>query len=148
MSVAEKRNAAAGGREAAALDLHEGIPDPAAGGCPRWPETMRLRSSLGEVVRGRCRATNQCAYCARLAAVENSELLALDALAGDAPQVWAVLTTRTATLDTARFYLSREKLMKALRRRWPSCEYTALVEFTTGYGPRSGGRRRPHWNLL
>src|SRR5581483_2840493 len=23
-----------------------------------------------------------------------------------------------------------------------------LLEFTTGYGPRSGGRRRPHWNCL
>ena len=36
----------------------------------------------------------------------------------------------------------------ALERRWPACRYAALVEFTTGYGPRSGGRRRPHWNLL
>lgn len=135
------------------LDLHEGIStppfsDPVGEGCGRWPERLRLRSSNGELVRGRCRSTNLCGYCARLAAVENSELLALDALAGDAPQVWAVLTTRTATLDTARFYLSREKLIKALRRRWPRCEYAALVEFTTGYGPRSGGHRRPHWNLL
>src|SRR4051812_13545167 len=131
------------------LDLHEGISDPlSTGGCQRWPERMRLRSSQGELVRGRCRSTNLCAYCARLAAVENSELLALDALAGDAPQVWAVLTTRSTSRTPADFYRSREQVIKALRRRWPGCEYAALVEFTTGYGPRSGGARRPHWNLL
>ncbi len=102
----------------------------------------------GEAVRGRCKATNLCAYCARLGAVENAEVLALDALAGSAPEVWAVLTTRTATLETARFYRSRDQVLKALRRRWPACEVASLVEFTTGYGPRSGGDRRPHWNLL
>jgi hypothetical protein len=132
------------------LDLHEGISDadPAARSCGRWPEHMRLLSSQGEVVRGRCRATNQCAYCARLAAVENAELLALDALAGNAPEVWAVLTTRTPSMDPARFYESRRQVMRALKRRWPAAEYAALVEFTTGYGPLSGGLRRPHWNLL
>jgi hypothetical protein len=130
------------------LDLHEGITDPAAAGCGRWPERLRLRSSNGELVRGRCRSTNLCAYCAKLGAVENSELLALDALAGDAPQVWAVLTTRSTDPDPAAFYRSRDALVKALRRRWPELQWAALVEFTTGYGPRSGGHRRPHWNLL
>jgi hypothetical protein len=41
-----------------------------------------------------------------------------------------------------------EFVKRALRRRWPEAEYAALLEFTTGYGPRSGGLRRPHWNLL
>ena len=109
---------------------------------------MRLLSSQGEIVRGRCGSTNQCEYCAKLGAVENAELLALDALAGSAPAVWCVLTTRTATLDTRRFYKSREVVVRALRRRWPGVEYAALVEYSTGYGPRSGGLRRPHWNLL
>jgi hypothetical protein len=75
-------------------------------------------------------------------------MLALDALEGHAPSVWCVLTTATATTDTARFYRSREKVWKAVKRRWPEAEYVAVVEFTTGYGPRSGGKRRPHWNLL
>src|SRR4051794_27059259 len=141
---------------AAPLDLHEesstpGAPrhaDPALRSCPRWPEHMRLLNDLGEVVRGRCRATNQCAYCARLAAVENAELLALDALAGTSPEVWAVLTTRTPTLDTAAFEDSHRQVRRAIKRRWPDAEIARLVEFTTGYGPRSGGRRRPHWNYL
>jgi hypothetical protein len=75
-------------------------------------------------------------------------MLALDALAGDAPQVWAVLTTAKESIDAADFYRPREQVLKALKRRWPDARYAALVEFTTGYGDRSGGKRRPHWNLL
>lgn len=154
----DETSAPAGG-----LDLHEGLsdaaphelpgldgryPDPRRGGCPRWPEGLWLLSTHGERVPGRCKATNQCDYCARLAAVENSEMLALDAMEGDAPQVWAVLTTRTATDDMTRFYDARELVMRALRRQFPRARYACLLEFTTGYGPRSGGLRRPHWNLL
>ena len=76
---------------------------------------MRLLSSWGELVKGRCRAANRCDYCARLAAVENAEMLALDALDGQARAVWCLLTTRTATIDTARFYKSREVVMRAIR---------------------------------
>lgn len=153
MEVVTAQNAASlaqtTGLAAPALDLHEGISTPRPTGCPRWPERYWLLSSHGELVRGRCRATNLCEYCARLNAVETSEMLALDAVEGGAaPQVWMVLTTRTATLDVSTFYRSREKLQRALRRRWPALEVAWIVEFTTGYGPRSGGLRRPHWNAL
>lgn len=147
-------------REAGSLDLHEGISDPKGrgaapgstrerlSGCPRWPEHQwLLNHSTGELVRGRCRATNLCDYCAKLAAVENAELLALDALEY-APTLWVVLTTRTPTTDAKRFYRSREQVWKSVRHRWPEAEYAFLVEFTTGYGSASGGHRRPHWNLL
>jgi hypothetical protein len=107
-----------------------------------------LNETTGELVTGRCRATNLCDYCARLSAVETSELLALDALHGSAPAVWVVLTTRSTDPDPASFYDSRRQLWRAVKRRWPDAEYAGLVEFTTGYGPRSGGARRPHWNLL
>jgi hypothetical protein len=109
---------------------------------------MRLVSSDGQVRRGRCRAVNLCTYCAKLAAIENAEMLALDALENGAPEVWACLTTRSAVSDPAAFYGARRKVRKALRRRWPDCQDSTLVEFTTGYGPRSGGDRRPHWNAL
>lgn len=138
-----------------ALGLHEGISHPGperrwelAAGCPRWPAALRLLSSQGELVRGRCRSTNQCDYCARLAAVENSEMLALDAMLGVAPTIVAILGTRDPERSPKPFYRSRECLMRALKRRWPAVQYCGLVEFTTGYGPRSGGKRRPHWNLL
>lgn len=75
-------------------------------------------------------------------------MLALDALEGRAPAVWAVLTTPSTSIEPSDFYRAREVLLRAMRRRWPDCEVACLVEFTTGYGPRSGGRRRPHWNLL
>ena len=127
------------------LDLHEELSTPR---CTCGPEALRLRSDQGELVKPRGGCVNRCDYCAKLAAIENAEMLALDGMEGDAPEVWAVLTTRTATLCMESFYGGRRKVMLALRRRWPSCEYAALLEFTTGYGPRSGGQRRPHWNLL
>jgi hypothetical protein len=109
---------------------------------------MWLVSTLGELVRGRCRATNLCDYCAKLAAVENAELLWLDAMSNVAPSLWIILTTRSATLDMSVFYRAHEKLVKALRRRFPGLAWARLLEFTTGYGLNSGGKRRPHWNMF
>jgi hypothetical protein len=131
----------------AALDLHEGIATPpVAGGCPRWPSELRLRSSLGDYVLGRCKSTNLCDYCAKLNAVENAEVLAQDALTNSAPTLWSVLTTRTATLDTGAFRNARTALRRTVRRRWPDAESATLIEYTTGLGKRAGGERRPHWN--
>src|SRR4051812_42325961 len=114
--VARVDTAARGGE--AALDLHKGIWDPErSGGCPRWPTDLRLRSDGGLLVMGRCRATNLCDYCARLTAIENAEVLSIDAMATGGPRVWAVLSTRTATTETARFYASRKAVLRALRRR-------------------------------
>jgi hypothetical protein len=104
---------------------------------------MWLRSSLGELVRGRCRGPNKCDYCAKLAAVENAELLALDGVHGSAPRWWAVLTT-AETEGRQDAYRSWWEVAK----RRAGCETARLLEFTTGYGPRSGGLRRPHWNVL
>lgn len=101
-------------------------------------------------MRGRCKATNLCDYCAKLAAIENTELLALDALEGVAPMVWCVLGTGTDEMDPSAFYAARDHLVKAVRRAWPgrTIEWAALVEFTTGLSEQSGGRRFPHWNVL
>lgn len=117
-----------------------------SGGCPRWPDWLRLESTLGLLVPGRCRASNLCDYCAKLAAVETSEVLALDALTNFAPTLWTVLTTRTATFDVSIFKHAREVAMREVRRRWPLAQCATLVEFTSGYGSHSGGQRRPHWN--
>lgn len=153
--------APAAGQNPRSLVLHEEISDPEnktfqeehreawrQGGCDRWPETMRLVSSDGVVRRGRCGSVNLCSYCAKLRAIENAEMLSLDALDHGAPEVWACLTTREVDPVPASFYRAREQVRKALRRRWPECQDATLVEFTTGYGPRSGGARRPHWNAL
>lgn len=113
------------------LDLHEGIDDPRLAdprvGCPRWPEWLWLRSSQGEVVQGRCRATNLCPYCQRLYVMETVEMLALDALEY-APTIWVVLTAREhLTRAGCRRHL--RQLLLALRRVHPDAEWFVQVEF-------------------
>lgn len=112
--------------EAGRLDLHEGIGDP--GGCGRWPEALRLANlRTGELVRGRCRATNLCAYCRVLYTVETVEMWALDA-AEYAPTVWVVLTAREhLTRGACRDHL--RQLRKVARDRWPGIEWAVSVEF-------------------
>lgn len=109
---------------------------------------MRLHSSAGDLVPGRCRATNLCDYCAKLSAVEWAEMLALDALDGEAPGVWMVLTTSRAECDPAAFHEARRAVVRAVQLRWPTARYVCITEFTTGYGAASGGQRRPHFNVL
>lgn len=75
-------------------------------------------------------------------------MLCLDALEHFSPEVWVCIGTRTPELDPRPFYRGREKLLLAYRRRWSDAQVACQREFTTGYGPRSGGRRRPHWNLM
>ena len=113
----------------AALDLHEGIVDPRAlGGCQRWPETMHLLDeTTGELVQGRCRATNLCEYCRTMYVVETVEMLSLDAMEY-APTIWVVLTAREhLTRKDCKRHL--EQLKTAARRRWPGLEWFVQVEF-------------------
>jgi len=157
---------------AGALDLHEELsegyaPSTTALRCTCGSPALRLRSSHGELVELRGKSVNFCAYCARLAAIENVEMLALDALQGHAPEVWLVLTTRTATVDMSVFYAALADVKRMIRkeplrdadgvvvregrkivRRWPDAEYANCLEYSTGYGTNSGGQRRPHFNVL
>jgi len=130
----------------AALDMHEGNALKTKNECTRWPARMRLLASTGEVVKGRCKSTNLCDYCARLSAVENSEMLALDALMGVAPTIYAVTSTPNISQDTRQYRRAVQSLVQAWRRRFPDLEYGCIVEFTTGRAGTSGGHRRPHWN--
>jgi hypothetical protein len=114
-----------------ALDLHEAnshAGDPAAGKCQRWPENFALlRHSTGELLRGRCRATNLCRYCQTLYVVETVEMLTLDAVE-HAPTLWIVLTAREhLTRSDCRRHL--RQLLQAARRRWPDVEWFVQVEF-------------------
>lgn len=133
----------------AVLDLHEGLSAAeGSGGCPRWPDHLRLESTLGQLVPGRCKATNLCDYCAKLAAVENAEVLAQDALTNTAPQVWSVLTTRSTVAEMSAYRRAREAVIREVKRWRPDARRATLIEFTSGLGTGSGGRRRPHWNDL
>jgi hypothetical protein len=111
------------------LDLHEGIgdPDPVTG-CKRWPEKLfLLNETTGELVRGRCKATNLCPYCQTLYVVETVEMLTLDAMEY-APTIWLVLTAREhLTRSQCRDHL--RQLRKAARAVWPDVEWFVQVEF-------------------
>jgi hypothetical protein len=136
--------------QGAALDLHEGISDPAANGrgCARAAEHLGLvNTATGELVRTRCRASKKCAYCGRLAAVQNAEMVALDACE-HAPTAFIVLTTRDPKITAEEVHRGLESASKALRRRWPGFEWACFVEFTTGLSVWSGGHRRIHLNLI
>lgn len=108
--------------------MHEGISDPLASGCPRWPEELRLLNlATGELFPGRCRATNLCRYCQRLYVIETVEMLVLDAMEY-APTIWLVLTAREH-LTRCDTYRHLEQLRKAARKRWPDVEWFVQVEF-------------------
>lgn len=110
-----------------ALGLHKGILDPRTG-CLRWPEHQRLLNErTGEVVLGRCKATNLCRYCQMLFVVETVEMLSIDA-AEYAPELYAVLTAREH-LTRAQTYQHLKQLRLACRRRWPDIEWFVQVEF-------------------
>jgi hypothetical protein len=123
----------------------------AAGQCVRVSRERFLVATIDGQLDGvhvvNCNSPNKCAGCAWRKAVQNVKMLELDGYRGPEPEVWAVLTTPRVTLDMACFYRPLEQTIKALRRRWP-VRYCSLLEYTTGYGPRSGGDRRPHLNLL
>jgi hypothetical protein len=112
----------------ASLDLHEGIDDPLASGCTRWPENLRLlNQATGELVAGRCRATNLCRYCQTLYVVETVEMLTLDAIEY-APTLWGVLTAREhLTRAECRRHLTQ--LRRIAQKRWPDVEWFVQVEF-------------------
>jgi hypothetical protein len=109
-----------------ALDLQEGIGGDQ--GCDRWPEHMRLLYvATGELVRGRCRATNLCRYCQRLYVRETVEMLTLDAMEY-APTLWVVLTARNH-LTRAQLRDHLRELRRTLRLRWGLLEWFVQVEF-------------------
>jgi hypothetical protein len=111
------------------LDLHEGIVEPGASeGCKRWPEHLRLLNlTTGQLVPGRCRATNLCRYCQTLYVVETVEMLTLDAMEY-APALWAVLTAREH-LTRAECRRHLEALRRAARSTWADVEWFVQVEF-------------------
>jgi hypothetical protein len=86
-----------------------------------------LNGQTGEIVQGRCRATNLCRYCQTLYVVETVEMLTLDAMEWP-PVAWVVLTAREhLTRADCRRHLAQ--LLKAARRRWPALQWFVQVEF-------------------
>jgi hypothetical protein len=86
-----------------------------------------LNHETGELVPGRCRATNLCRYCQKLYVIETVEMLSLDAME-HAPNLWAVLTAREH-LTRKQTYRHLEQLREAVKSRWPDVAWFVQVEF-------------------
>jgi hypothetical protein len=123
------RGSHASAASAAPLDLHEGIDThPLREGCKRWPEHLKLlNATTGELVPGRCRATNLCRYCQKLYVIETVEMLTLDAME-HAPSLWLVLTAREH-LTRAECRRHLDMIRRAVQKRWPGIEWFVQVEF-------------------
>jgi hypothetical protein len=95
----------------------------------------------------RCGASNRCAYCAWLIAVENTLVVGLDASEGEPPTVGVTLTTHRADFSLDRFRWATAKLFRWLRHDVGAggLEYCGLMEWTTGKG---GHGRLPHMHAL
>ncbi len=96
----------------------------------------------------RSKASNRCPGCARAVAYENMTMLRQDAETNSAPGHVLTLTSRTPNTDSAAYRDACAVFWRAFRRTWGHVEYCGFVEWTTGEGPRSGGRRRMHSHWL
>lgn len=109
------------------LDRIEGISTVGVG-CGRWPRSWRLLNVVtGQLVMGRCGATNLCRYCQALYVLQTTEMLLLDA-AEDAPELWMVLTARSH-LTRKDTYVVLAMVRRVVRRRWPTVRWFVQVEF-------------------
>lgn len=109
--------------------------------------TLAWQLPDGTLVPLRCGASNRCAYCSWMVALENALVVKLDA-AEQLPEIGFTLTTRAARTPPEKFRRDVEKSFLALRRRWRDAQYLGQIEFTTGHGTRSGGARRIHQHGL
>jgi hypothetical protein len=96
----------------------------------------------------RSKASNRCAGCARAVAYENMTMLRMDAEENGAPGHVLTLTSREPNTDSGAYRTACSSFWRAFRKRWGYVEYCGFIEWTTGEGPRSGGRRRMHSHWL
>ena len=78
----------------------------------------------------------------------NMTMLRQDAESNSAPSDVLTLTSRKTVVTPAEYQRACRVFWQAFRRRWGHVEYCGFIEWTTGEGPRSGGRRRLHSHWL
>jgi hypothetical protein len=109
--------------------------------CERPSKSVFALLADGRLVPMRCGASNRCAYCAWLVAVENSLVVGMDAQI-EAPTVGMTLTTHRADFDLERFRVATANVFRWLRRDlgFEGVEYCGLMEWN--------GRGNPHLHAL
>ena len=102
--------------------------------------------SMFQSVRVPCKLWS-CTVCGPRKSRELARVLLLDAV-DDPPGFAITLTTVDPDTAAAVYRKASAALWKRLRRRYGRVEYFGFIEFTTGQGIRSGGRRRMHGHYL
>jgi hypothetical protein len=126
------------------LDSQRSVTLTGAVACP-VPRKVWVES-LFQLVRVPCKRWS-CTVCGPRKSRELARVLLLDA-ADDAPGFAITLTTVDPDTTAALYRRASAVLWKRLRRRYGRVEYFGFIEFTTGHGIRSGGRRRMHGHYL
>lgn len=116
--------------------------------CAFRSKSMGWLTADGRFIGARCGASNRCAWCAFIYAIETAQCVYLDSERGGYPRVVVTLTTVNPDTSAADVRKAVEQVVRAVRRRAPDCEYLAFVEWTTGKGRAAGGRRRMHLHVL
>jgi hypothetical protein len=88
-----------------------------------------------------------CDVCGPRKARELARVLVNDSQV-DPPQFAVTLTTRDPDTTPEVYRRASAAVWKRLRRRFGRVEYFGFIEFTTGRGTRSDGRRRMHGHYL
>jgi hypothetical protein len=132
----------AGHRPALVLDSQRSVSraSPLVGyGCPR--PRRRWDADLFQFLSVSCKRWD-CEVCGPRKSRELARVLVTDALT-DPPQYALTLTTRDPDTSADLYRRASAAVWKRLRRHG-RVEYFGFIEFTTGTGTHSGGRRRMH----
>jgi len=114
--------------------------------CPNRRIGLRMKNGT-ELAPVSCKRRD-CPICGPRKARELARVLILDARA-DCPTHGMTLTTHDPDISAATFRNAVAAVFKRLRRHYGrSVEYFGMVEFTSGEGTHSGGRRRIHQHIL
>lgn len=127
--------------------------------CPEPSRGVAWLYEDGRLEYVRCGSPNRCDYCAMLTACENAVVLRLDAFdcaSLDLPPERREFATVALTTTTWRPGVTFDGLKRAELALWQHVRrengkdvaYCGFLEWTTGTGARSGGRRRPHLHHL
>lgn len=106
---------------------------------------MRFRLSNGDLVPVPC-GKSTCPVCSRRQAMITAAMVGVDA-ESDQPRVVSTFTTRDR-MTPALLREASHQIMKLVRAELGDVRYCHFLEFTTGKGRRSGGKRRPHLHTL
>ena len=126
------------------LDSQRSVSRLIGAGCPR--PRKRWDADLFQFLSVPCKRWD-CEVCGPRKSRELARVLLNDARI-DPPQYALTLTTRDPDTSSVLYRRASGAVWKRLRRPHGRVEYFGFIEFTTGRGARSGGRRRMHGHYL